>query len=72
MPDYQKMYAILCAAVDSVIDPLERIPLAFPAAARLRKAMLDAEEVYINTSLCLEEISGSKPNKVRMDNREKE
>ena len=60
MPDYQKMYAILCAAVDSAIDPLEHIPLAIPAAARLRKAMLDAEEVYINTSPCLRRHPGSK------------
>lgn len=58
MPDYQKMYAILCAAMDSVIDPLEHIPLAIPAAARLRKAMLEAEEVYINTSPCLTEEPG--------------
>lgn len=56
MPDYQKMYAILCAAVDDVIDPLEHIPLALPSAQRLRKAMLDAEEVYINTSPCLAEV----------------
>lgn len=28
MPDYKKMYAILCGAIDDVIDPLEEIPLA--------------------------------------------
>ena len=30
MPNYQKMYAILCGAIDDVIDPLEKIPLAVP------------------------------------------
>lgn len=28
MADYQKLYALLCGAIDNVIDPLERIPLA--------------------------------------------
>lgn len=69
MPDYQKMYAILCAAVDSVIDPLEHIPLAIPAAARLRKAMLDAEEVYINTSPCLTEAPGEQNIELRPEDR---
>ena len=32
MADYQKMYSLLCRVVDSVIDPLERIPLAAPYA----------------------------------------
>ena len=32
MADYQKMYAVLCSAVDEVIDPLERIPLALSSA----------------------------------------
>ena len=47
MADYQQMYCILCRAVDSVIDPLERIPLARPAAQTLRAALLAAEEVYL-------------------------
>ena len=47
MPDYKKMYAILCGAVDDVIDPLEQIPLAVPYAGKLRRALLEAEEVYI-------------------------
>ena len=33
MADYQKMYALLCGAVDDVIDPLEQIPLAIPYAS---------------------------------------
>ena len=36
MVDYQKMYALLCGAVDDVIDPLEQIPLAIPYASVLR------------------------------------
>lgn len=47
MEIYQKMYAILCAAVDEVIDPLEKIPAAVPWAARLRAALHTAEELYI-------------------------
>ena len=39
MADYQKMYSLLCRVVDSVIDPLERIPLAAPYADVLRGAL---------------------------------
>ena len=44
--DYKKMYAVLCRAVDDVIDELEAIPLALPAAASLRNALLRTEEIY--------------------------
>lgn len=47
--NYKKMYAILCGAVDDVIDDLNQIPLARPAARKLQKAMLDAEEVCITS-----------------------
>lgn len=50
MADYQKMYALLCGAVDDVIDPLEQIPLAIPYASVLRRALEDAEELYIETA----------------------
>ena len=50
MPNYQKMYAILCGAIDDVIDPLEKIPLAVPSAKKLRVALEEAEELYIATS----------------------
>ena len=50
MPDYQKMYAVLCGAMDDVIDPLEQIPLACPSAAILRTALLHAEEICLQTS----------------------
>lgn len=49
MADYQRMYSILCGAVDRVIDPLEAIAGASPWVAVLRKALLDAEEVYIES-----------------------
>lgn len=50
MADYQKMYALLCGAVDDVIDPLEQILLAIPYASVLRRALEDAEELYIETA----------------------
>lgn len=50
MQDYKKMYAVLCIAVDSVIDPLEKIPKALPYAAVLRRALLAAENIYIDSS----------------------
>lgn len=55
MADYQKMYSILCAAIDEVIDPLERIPLARSEALKLRSALLTAEDVYIATAPLAEE-----------------
>ena len=50
MADYQKLYALLCGVIDDVIDPLERIPLALPYAKKLRHALEQAEELYIDTS----------------------
>ncbi len=50
MPDYKRMYSELCAAIDSVIDPLEKLPLAQKYAVVLRAALLRAEEIYIDTS----------------------
>ncbi len=50
MPNYEKMYAILCGAIDDVIDPLERIPLATPSVKVLRDVLLKTEEIYIETS----------------------
>jgi len=49
MADYKKMYAILCSAVDSVIDPLEQIPLALPQVQILRSALLETEDLYIES-----------------------
>ena len=47
MADYRKMYAILCGAIDDVIESLERIPLAHDAQT-LRQALLEAEDVYVS------------------------
>lgn len=51
MADYKKMYAVLCGAVDSVIEDLEKIPLALPSAQALICAMECAEEIYIEISV---------------------
>ena len=37
-----------CGAIDDVIEPLERIPLAHDAAQTLRQALLEAEDVYVS------------------------
>ena len=50
VPDYKRMYTLLCAAVDGVIDPLERIPAARASAEKLKDALLEAEEIYVETS----------------------
>ena len=54
MADYQKMYSLLCRVVDSVIDPLERIPLAAPYADVLRGALEDAEELIADLDQALQ------------------
>lgn len=51
MADYKKMYAVLCKAIDEVIDPLEKIPLAIPYVAILRHALLTTEDMYIDASI---------------------
>ena len=50
MPNYQKMYALLCGAIDDVLDPLEQIPLALPYAQQLQAALEAAEELYLSDS----------------------
>ena len=40
MADYQKMYAVLCGAIDNVLDGLRTIPLAQPYARQLYSALL--------------------------------
>ena len=51
MADSEKMYAVLCGAVDGVIEPLERIPLALPYARALRAALLQAESLYVEADV---------------------
>ena len=48
------MYAVLCGAVDDVIDTLEKIPLAFSSAKILRNALEQADEIYIETTPYIE------------------
>ena len=49
MNDYKKMYAVLCGAIDDVIEPLRAIPAAYPQMCKLQTALLEAEEIFINT-----------------------
>lgn len=53
MADYKKMYAILCKAIDDAIDPLEQIPEAKRISKNLQDALLEAEEIYIDTTPCV-------------------
>ena len=46
MPDYQKMYALLCGAASDAVDLIERGE-SIKAAALLREALLKAEDMYI-------------------------
>ena len=55
MADYQKMYAILCAAVDSALDQMEHSADLLAVMGQLQAALLEAEEVYIETSAYAEE-----------------
>ena len=47
MPDYPKMYAILCSAASEAIDLLPAGPETMAAIARLQLALLEAEELYM-------------------------
>ena len=51
MADYKKMYCLLCRVIDDVIGPLEKLPMTEKYAERLKQALEDAEEIYIETSL---------------------
>lgn len=48
MPDYPKMYAVLCGAASEAIDCIEE-GSADAAAQILKSALLQAEEIYIVT-----------------------
>ena len=67
MADYKKMYYILCKAIDDVIDPLNRIPHARPYAEQLQKALLEAEEIYNNTTPYAEETEDPKIIQIKVD-----
>lgn len=40
------MYAVLCGAIDDVIDGLEALPGAAEYAQHLKAALLQTEEIY--------------------------
>lgn len=48
MVDYEKMYAVMLSAASSAVDLLPVTPENMPALAVLRRAMLEAEELYIS------------------------
>ena len=48
MPDYKRMYAILCAAASEALDALPEISENAAGRDLLQKALLEAEEVYIS------------------------
>lgn len=50
MHNYEKMYAILCGAVDDVIEELEHIPRGRPFAHALSAALVEAEEIHLSES----------------------
>ena len=60
MPDYKKMYAALCTAIDGEINTLREIPLALASANRLENALLEAEEIYMETSPYVEPTDNEK------------
>ena len=49
MADYKRMYRILCLAADKALTVLEEQRVDTLAAEILRAALLEAEEVYIET-----------------------
>ena len=58
---------LLCAAIDEVIDPLEKIPLAAPQARKLHEAMREAEDIYIKTTAYFEETEDAKIVRMKTD-----
>ena len=50
MTDYKSMYTLLCKKVDEALSELESIPEAHSCYEKLLAALLEAEEIYIDTS----------------------
>ena len=67
MADYQKMYAVLCGAIDNVLDGLRTIPLAQPYARQLYSALLDAEDIYIDTTFFTADTQSQKVIQLKLD-----
>lgn len=49
MADYKKMYILLCAAIDEVLDRLLESEETLEIGEKLRDALLQAEEIYMET-----------------------
>lgn len=47
MPDYRKMYAIMCSAASNALDALRNIPQNALVRKILQDALNEAEELYI-------------------------
>ena len=50
MADYQKMYYILCDNISKALDLLPPTPVNRPAQKLLQDALMQAEELYIETA----------------------
>ena len=50
MPDYQKMYYAVCAAASRALDAPPVTAGTKQARAELKTALLEAEDIYIDTS----------------------
>ena len=50
MTDYEKMYAVLCGAIDDALDMLEKVPDAQNTAEFLQTALLKAENMFVESS----------------------
>lgn len=50
MTDYEKMYAVLCGAIDDALDMLEKVPDAQNTAELLQAALLKAENMFVESS----------------------
>lgn len=48
MPNYEKMYACLCAAASEALDLLPETGETAAGRAALQAALLEAEEMYIS------------------------
>ncbi len=48
MPDYEKMYALICGAASDALDLLLETEENQPGRERLQAALLQAEELYIS------------------------
>lgn len=48
MPDYKKMYALLCAAASEALDRLPDTPENRACRELLQRALYEAEELYVD------------------------